>query len=147
MFYCRICDNILLFCCSGKMSEFMFLYEHGDHQHFRPYWPPLSHFMIRYSCLSKNRLIGVHFAEFIHCKMSDEEVVGEEEHQYVLVFILLYIHIFKAIMLTLSPHLQLISFLQIAFIHFFTCAEAMEKVRKLHIYFLFALKLHVNQSI
>lgn len=76
--------------------------------------------------------------------MSDEEeVIEEEEAQYVLIFILLYIHIFKAIMLTLSSHLQLISFLQIAFIHFFTHAEGRKKVRKLHI----ALKLHVNQSI
>lgn len=52
--------------------------------------------MIRYIWQSKNRLIGIHFAELIHNKMSDtEEVIEEEEVQYVLILILLCIHIVK----------------------------------------------------
>lgn len=42
--------------------------------------------LIRYICQSKNRLIGIHFAELIHNKMSDTEEVVEEEVQYVLIF-------------------------------------------------------------
>lgn len=45
--------------------------------------------------LSKNRLIGTHFAEFIQNNMSDREV-NEEEVSYVLFFyflLLLYLHI------------------------------------------------------
>lgn len=42
--------------------------------------------MIRYICRSKNRLIGIHFAELIHNKMSDTEEVLEEEVQYVFPF-------------------------------------------------------------
>lgn len=55
--------------------------------------------MIRYICRSKNSLIGIHFAELIHNKMSDTEEVMEEEEGvlYVLIFILLYIHIVKEI--------------------------------------------------
>uniref|UniRef100_A0A4W6F651 Troponin T2d, cardiac n=1 Tax=Lates calcarifer TaxID=8187 RepID=A0A4W6F651_LATCA len=39
--------------------------------------------MIRIVCRSKNRLIGIHFAEFIYNKMSDTEEVMEEEVQFM----------------------------------------------------------------
>lgn len=49
--------------------------------------------MITQVWTSKNRLIGIHFAELTYNKMSDtEEVVEEEEAQYVhtLVFLMHY---------------------------------------------------------
>lgn len=39
--------------------------------------------MITHIQASKNRLIGIHFAELTHNKMSDTEEVVEEEVQYV----------------------------------------------------------------
>lgn len=52
--------------------------------------------MFRYICCSKNRLIGIHFAELIYNKMSDtEEVMEEEEAQYVFIFIPPYICLIK----------------------------------------------------
>lgn len=89
--------------------------------------------MIRCICRSKNRLIGIHFAELIHNKMSDTEEVMDEEVQYVLIFILLHFHILIRKIMLFSKLFIFFLYYSYSFGQYCCSSEGRKKVRKLHL--------------